>query len=536
MPQSRGGEWEYAKGERRRDDVTDKAENRAGHRALNAFTLPTWVQHPDIENGRKFIIEKSQFVGMAVEGSRNYENWSVAHVAAFHDDLKLLSLATPEQLVQPNRWGMTPAHMCSMGVHEYGAALHVLYELIQEGAVDPKLQDFQGLTPWHLCQRMHSPEHLKAYEKVMYKSEKPQMYEERKEAQLRKRGKFRSPTTMANVANSEVPPSCANVANGDAAPPLGVAPTLPVCIVFPGQGSQYVGMLKGLQALPAVKAMLETAKKVLGYDILELCLKGPEDKLALTKYCQPAMFIAGLAALEQLKIDQPEKVSSCQALAGLSLGEYAALAAAGVFDFETGLQLVKARAEAMEHETTKPDAPPQAMLSVVGVEESTVNRLCKECAGSGQVCQIANYLFPKGFAIAGHKDAIEKLHPKMMEAGALQAKLLKTGGGFHTSMMQGARSALLSKLEDVKVRMQPPRCQVFMNVTSKAIGPSTDVSEIVALLGDQLVSPVRWDASMHAAINAGCKEFFECGPNKQLKSMMKRIHLPTHAAMLSVQA
>merc|ERR1719436_2227442 len=103
---------------------------------------------------------------------------------------------------------------------------------------------------------------------------------------------------------------------------------------------------------------------------MEICLEGDEETLAQTKYCQPAMYIAGLAALEQLKLDAPEKVSRCQAVAGLSLGEYTALAAAGVFDFETGLRLVKARAEAMEHETTKQGAPKQAMLSVAGLDKS----------------------------------------------------------------------------------------------------------------------------------------------------------------------
>merc|ERR1719343_255179 len=136
--------------------------------------------------------------------------------------------------------------------------------------------------------------------------------------------------------------------------------------------------MKGLKDLEPVQRMLKTAKEILGYDILDLMLNGPEDKLAQTKFCQPALYIAGLAAVEQLKLDDPSSVTRCQAVAGLSLGEYTALTVAGVFDFETGLRIVKARGEAMEKEVTKPGAPPQAMLSVAGLAQDKVEQLCKE--------------------------------------------------------------------------------------------------------------------------------------------------------------
>merc|ERR1719261_2475827 len=125
---------------------------------------------------------------------------------------------------------------------------------------------------------------------------------------------------------------------------------------------------------PSVKDMVSTAQRILGYDILKIMIDGPEEKLAETKYCQPAMYIAGLAAAEQLKIENPDAFERCQAVAGLSLGEYTALQVAGVFDFETGLRLVKARAEAMEYETTKPGAKSQKMLSVAGLDEDIINK------------------------------------------------------------------------------------------------------------------------------------------------------------------
>ncbi|CAE7749841.1 Mcat [Symbiodinium sp. CCMP2592] len=139
-------------------------------------------------------------------------------------------------------------------------------------------------------------------------------------------------------------------------PSGGSSGSLPVALLFPGQGSQYVKMMAGVKDLPAVKEMLETANKILDFDLLELCLKGPEAELERTKFCQPAMYVAGLAGMEKLRSTQPEKVDRRQAVAGLSLGEYTALTAAGVFDFETGLKVVKLRGEAMQSSVSFPAA------------------------------------------------------------------------------------------------------------------------------------------------------------------------------------
>merc|ERR1712187_143548 len=133
--------------------------------------------------------------------------------------------------------------------------------------------------------------------------------------------------------------------------------------------------------------MLAKAKTILNYDILDGMLNGPAEKLSQTTFCQPAMYIAGLAAVEMLKATDPSKLSRCRAMAGLSLGEYTALTAAGVFDFTTGLELVKLRAEAMDFQTSK---SPQAMLTVAGLEKAVVEKLCKECSPKGESCQIAN--------------------------------------------------------------------------------------------------------------------------------------------------
>lgn len=133
-------------------------------------------------------------------------------------------------------------------------------------------------------------------------------------------------------------------------------------------------------------------------------------------------------------------------------------------------------------------------------------------------------MFPKGFSCAGDESAIDVLEEKVTKAGALQAKRLKVSGAFHTPIMLPAREKLLAALEKTKPSMRPPRCKVYMNVTSEAIDSSTSVDAICSMLGDQLISAVKWDQCMQNAINDGITELYECGPQKQLKAMMKRIN------------
>mmetsp|Transcript_21011 Transcript_21011/g.65585 ORF Transcript_21011/g.65585 Transcript_21011/m.65585 type:complete len:498 (+) Transcript_21011:113-1606(+) len=306
------------------------------------------------------------------------------------------------------------------------------------------------------------------------------------------------------------------------APVVPAEPPLPVGLMFPGQGSQYVKMLSNVKDLPAVKEMLATAEKILGWDLLDLCIKGPESKLEQTKFCQPAMYVGGLAAIEKLRGTKPERIERCQAVAGLSLGEYVALTVAGVFDFETGLKIVKVRGEAMQEAA---EASPQVMLSVAGLDQETLAKLCQDSiAGPKDVCQIANFLFPSGFTCAGTQSSVEKLMAKAQKTeGCLQAKLLKTSGAFHTPLMEPAREKLMAVMKSFEKDMKPPRCDIYMNVTGKRITPATKPAEIISMLADQLVNCVQWEPSMRAMIKDGVTEFYECGPMKQLKAMMKRI-------------
>lgn len=298
---------------------------------------------------------------------------------------------------------------------------------------------------------------------------------------------------------------------------------LPVAILFPGQGSQYVGMLRSAQSLPAVQEMLREANEILGYDLLQVCLEGPEHKLLESIHCQPALYLAGLAGLERVKAAMPEVSRRCQAMAGFSVGQYAALAAAGVFSFGDGLRLVKVRAEAMQEAAS---AGQQAMLSVAGLDEAKLERCCAEAAaaaGAGSVCQITAHLFQRGFTVGGTRAAVELCKASCQKAKAQQVRDLRTGASFHTPLMAPARAKLEAYLLELLPKMSPPRCKVYVGAGAEAIDWETAPKDIVRLLLCMLTECVHWKQCMAAVLADGVKEFVECGPLQQLKAMMKRI-------------
>jgi [acyl-carrier-protein] S-malonyltransferase len=301
-------------------------------------------------------------------------------------------------------------------------------------------------------------------------------------------------------------------------------PAMPVGLLFPGQGSQYVGMLKDVCEKPAVKAMLNKAESILGWDPRDICLNGPESKLSETRYCQPIMFLAGLAALEVLKEAKPEAVERPFGVAGLSLGEYTAIVVAGVLSFEDGLRLVKLRAEAMQEATSR---VPQAMCSVAGLDRAKVDKLCEEAAAADPSpdaeCKVANFLFPAGFTCAGTKDAVDKLCKSAMAAKALQARVIKAGGAFHTGLMKPAQEELSRAIDEAADKMSPPRCSIYFNLTGKRVKEGADPATFVELMKMQLTNEVLWEPTIKAMIMDGVKDFVEIGPLKQLKSMIKRI-------------
>jgi [acyl-carrier-protein] S-malonyltransferase len=253
---------------------------------------------------------------------------------------------------------------------------------------------------------------------------------------------------------------------------------------------------------------------VLGYDLAKLCFDGPADKLNSTVYSQPALFVCGLAGVEVLRQESPEVVDSCSAAAGLSLGEYCALVFAGVMDFETGLSVVQRRGEAMQAAS---DATPSGMVSVLGLELEKVEKLCDETRHD-QILQVANHLCPGNVAISGHKAANLRAVEMAPAAGAMKAIPLTVAGAFHTEIMRPAVARLEEVLESAT--LQAPRIPVVSNVDAL---PHSDPDEIRGLLAKQVVSPVQWERSVRFLMAEGVESFYEIGPGRVLRGLLKRI-------------
>ena len=288
-----------------------------------------------------------------------------------------------------------------------------------------------------------------------------------------------------------------------------------LAFLFPGQGAQTVGMAQALcDSLPAARKLFDEAASILGYDLLEACAKGPKDRLDSTVVSQPAIYVASLAALESLRAQQPGVEADCIATAGLSLGEYTALAFAGVFSFSDGLRLVKTRGEAMQAAS---DATPSGMVSVLGLPLDKIEELCAKARSAG-LMQVANHLCPGNIAVSGVKaacDEVEKLAP---DAGAMKAIRLAVAGAFHTDIMKPADQTLAAALE--KTTLHPARIPVWSNVDAK---PHTDPAEIRALLVRQVLQPVQWETIMRGLLALGVEKFYELGPQRVLAGLLKRV-------------
>lgn len=281
--------------------------------------------------------------------------------------------------------------------------------------------------------------------------------------------------------------------------------------VFPGQGSQFVGMGKDLYDNNSMaKQLFETANDILGYRITDIMFAGTDEQLKETKVTQPSVFLHSVISVLCLGSDFAPSM-----VAGHSLGEFSALVASGALSFEDGVKLVYARAVAMQKAC---ESAPGTMAAVIGLPDETIENICKECSTDGNIVVPANYNCPGQLVISGTMAAIETACAKLKEAGAKRALPLKVGGAFHSPLMQPAKEELQKAIENTK--FSTPKCPIFQNVDGKA---HEEPSEIQQNLISQLTSSVRWTASVQAMIAAGATEFVECGSGKALQGMIARI-------------
>ncbi|XP_019337257.1 malonyl-CoA-acyl carrier protein transacylase, mitochondrial isoform X1 [Alligator mississippiensis] len=299
-------------------------------------------------------------------------------------------------------------------------------------------------------------------------------------------------------------------------------------LLFPGQGSQRAGMGRGLLSFPGARDLFVAARDVLGYDLLSLCLHGPQTELDRTVHCQPAVFVSSLAAVEKLSHQRPDVIENCVAAAGFSVGEFAALVFAGALDFEAALYAVKVRAEAMQQAS---EAVPSGMLSIIGQPKSDFKVACIEarehCRSLGvedPVCEVANYLFPDSRVVAGHLQALKFLEENSRKYYFARTKMLPVSGAFHTRLMESAIEPLAKVLKSVEIRK--PLINVYSNVDGKKYMHSKHIQH---LLVKQLVSPVKWEQTMHEVYERTKRTKFpftyEVGPGKQLGAMLRNCNL-----------
>lgn len=308
---------------------------------------------------------------------------------------------------------------------------------------------------------------------------------------------------------------------------------LPVGLLFPNQCQRLVGMLQEVDRVPRAQELLRRASAVLGYDLEQLCTAGPGSRLDETRHCQPAVYVASLAAAERLRIDRPEAVRRCQAVAGIGVGEYAALQVAGVFDFELGLRLVRLRAEEMHRASAIGE---QQQLGLTGVELDRVRVLCEEArraCGPDEVCSVAYAVAPKAHICAGTREAVQRLHALGKGQGAgvhVRVRLLETPqelghGAFQTKLMEQAQQQLRAALLEAVPSMRPPRCAVYFNVMGEALPAGAEPSLVAELLAAQLTSTVLWEQTVRTMLREGLEEFVACGPSTsaQLADVMPKI-------------
>jgi [acyl-carrier-protein] S-malonyltransferase len=278
--------------------------------------------------------------------------------------------------------------------------------------------------------------------------------------------------------------------------------------IFPGQGSQFIGMGKNLyDEDEQAKLLFDEANDILGFSISDVMFFGTAEELKQTNVTQPAVFLHSVIAYKTLVNTKPDMV------AGHSLGEFSALVANGCLNFKDALQLVSIRAKAMQKAC---EINPSTMAAILGMEDQRVEEICASI--TNEIVVAANYNCPGQVVISGSIKGIEEACILLKEAGAKRALVLPVGGAFHSPLMQPAKEELTAAIENTL--FEKPFCPVYQNVTAKAV---SEPSEIKANLIAQLTGPVKWTQTVEKMIEDGAKEFTECGPGKVLQGLVSKI-------------
>lgn len=281
-----------------------------------------------------------------------------------------------------------------------------------------------------------------------------------------------------------------------------------VAYIFPGQGSQYVGMGKDLcERFPDVKQLFDEADAVLGFSLSGICFNGPEEELKQTKNTQPAIFLHSVSLWNHLK------PADAAMVAGHSLGEYSALVAAGAIAFADAIRLVRLRGELMQKAG---EEHPGTMAAVVGLDATVVADVTAAASAAG-VVQSANFNSPGQVVISGSVEGVRKAMELAKEKGAKLVKELVVSGAFHSPLMQSAQAKLKEALDATTIH--DAAVPVYANVTA---APVQKADEIRRLLFEQVTSPVRWEESVVNMVAAGATKFVEVGPGKVLQGLVKR--------------
>ena len=291
--------------------------------------------------------------------------------------------------------------------------------------------------------------------------------------------------------------------------------------MFPGQGTQFIGMPKTLAASDGVvvRNMFQNASSVLGYDLLAVCQTGPESRLNSTAVAQIAIFVSSMSALEVLRLESPAVVESCSAAMGLSLGEYTALCFAGCFSFEDGVRLVKERGECMQRAA---NLEPSGMVAINGLSVPDLKSICTKIKSeTGEDIYIGNYLGEKMSALSGSKAACDAAIRMALEKGSKTALSLPVAGAFHSRFMDSASKPLTDVLSSIK--FNAPRIAVYANYDGSV---HTSADRTKELLVKQLNNPVQWHKIMNSVLTCASfnKQLYEIGPGNVCKGIAKIIN------------